>query len=152
RPASVPSWIRLSTRPCMSIDILRSRSSAVDLRRDEVEARDHRDEVGDHEVPAELLDHADGRERPRADLAAIRERRAVAHDVPAHVAARALDAHVGIARGRLVVARHLGDHRPGRYLLQALADDAAALLHLDHAHDVAVEAVAERAHLAPADG
>src|SRR5262249_57918466 len=49
------------------------------------------------------------------------------------------------------VARDLGDHRAGGHLLQALADDLAALLHLLDADDVAIEAVAERPHLAPAD-
>src|SRR5262249_48432578 len=95
---------------------------------------------------------ADGGERARADLAAMGERPAVARHVRAHVAAGALDADVAVARRRLQVARHLGDHRPGGELLQALAEDLAALLHLPDADDVAIEAVADRAHLAPPDG
>src|SRR5207244_6320735 len=83
--------------------------------------------------------------------AAVGERRPVAHHVPAHVAARALEAHVAIARRRLEVARHLRNDGPAGKLLQALADDLAALLHLADADDVAVEAVADRPHFASPD-
>src|SRR5439155_2090667 len=139
-----PLLISPSTSSCIAL--------AIDLGRHEVEARDHRDEVRDHEVPTHLLDDADGGERARANLAAIGERRAVAHHVPAHVAAGAFDADVAVARRRLEVARHLGDHRTRGEPLQALAEDLAALLHLPDADDVAVEAVAHPPHLAPADG
>src|SRR6185369_13529613 len=139
------------TMPLATSESTSSCMLPVDFRRDEIEARDDRDQVGDHEVPAELLHHADGGERPRADLATVRERRPVAHHVPAHVAARALETHVAVARRRLEVARDLRDHGSLRHLLEALADDLAALLHLADADDVAVEAVADRAHLALPD-
>src|SRR5436309_7257408 len=142
-PGTKPSATRLSTSSCIGLP--------VDLRRDQVEARDHGDQVGDHEIPAHLLNDAHRGERARADLAAVRERGAVAHHVPAHVAARALDAHIAVARRRLEVARDLGDHGARRQPLETLAQDLAALLHLADADDVAVEAVADRAHLARAD-
>src|SRR5438552_1364106 len=142
-PGTKPSATRLSTSSCIGLP--------VDLRSDQVKARDHGDQVGDHEIPAHLLDDAHRGERARADLAAVRERGAVAHHVPAHVAARALEPHVAVSGGRLEVARHLGDHRALRELRQALAKDLAALLHLAHADHVAVEAVAERAELAAPD-
>src|SRR5207245_6764466 len=90
----------------------------------------------------------EGGERARADLTAVGERRPVAHHVPAHVAARTLEAHVAVARRRLEVARHLRNDGPAGKFLQALANDLAALLHLADTDDVAVEAVADRPHLA----
>src|SRR5262249_60750617 len=56
-----------------------------------------------------------------------------------------------VARRRLEGARYARDHGPVWQLAEALAEDPAALAHLAHADDVAVEAVAECPHLATAD-
>src|SRR2546430_16670648 len=129
-PGTRPWATRRSTSSCIGL--------AIDLGRNQVEARDHGDQVGDHEVAAHLLDDAHGGERARADLAAVREGRAVAHHVPPHVAARALDAHVAVARRRLEVARDLCDHGARWITLVTLGQDFDDFLYLWPSDDGAV--------------
>src|SRR4029079_7766623 len=84
------------------------------------------------------------RERAGADADAVRIVAAVADAVPAHVAARGLDAHVRVPGRRLELAWHLAEHRTFRNAREALAQDSTRLLHLTDPHHVAVEAGAER--------
>src|SRR5947208_1201550 len=96
---------------------------AIDLRRDHVEACDQRNQVRDHQPAAEYVDHAHRSERTGANLDPPWIAGAVADAVPAHVAASALQAYLGLAGGRLEIARHFREHRARRNLLERLAQD-----------------------------
>src|SRR5262249_46625035 len=122
-----PCAIRLSRNSCIEETGTRQEPLSIHFRGHDVEAGNHPHQVGDHQSAADFVDDAHRGKRPGAHLAAIRELAAVAHHIPSHVAARALDADIGVAGGRLELARHLGDHRPLGDLLEALAKNLAAL-------------------------
>src|SRR5580692_3264983 len=97
------------------------RGLAIDLRRDHVQARDKSDQVRDHQSRAEFLDDTHRRERSRADVHPPWISGAVAHDVPSHIAASALEPNLAFPGRWLEIARHLREHWPARNLLQRLA-------------------------------
>src|SRR5262249_53116829 len=106
-----PRWRSTSTR-CSAVRTpsraTRLDALPIDLRRHDVERRDERDEVREKEPRALVLDDAHRVEAPRAEAAAVRLFFPVADDVAAHVAARALDARVGLAFGAHLL-RQLSD-------------------------------------------
>src|SRR5687767_13732619 len=111
-------------------------SSSVDLGGHDVEARDQRHEVRDHDAAAHRLDEAHGVERAGPEARTITLFLAVTDDVAAHVAARALHAGVGLA-GRPHLAGQLALDVALRVLLdlvERLAEDPRALLALLDAH------------------
>src|SRR5438046_722247 len=91
---------------------------------------------------------------PTRDCMRAATRRSAQEEMPAvlAVAARARDAAGRLeALGELDLAGDLGQRLALGDLRDALAQDAAALLHLLDAHGEAVPGVAQRAHLAAAD-
>src|SRR5438105_14598415 len=126
----------------------------IDLRRHDVERCDESDEVSDHQSAREDVDDAHGGEAAGADLHAVSVLARARHDVVLHVAARALDAAVGLEPlGQLDLPRDLTHGRRilGE-LVEALAEDAAALAHFLDAAPEAVPRVALASDLALAEG
>src|SRR5205823_11739817 len=110
-------------------------------------------EVGGLEAARGDVGDAHGREAAGADLHAVRVLTRPRHDVVLHVAARALDAAVGLeALGQLDLPRDLTH---GRGILgdlgEALAEDAAALAHFLDAAPEAVPRIALASDLALAE-
>ena len=123
---------------------------AIDLGSVHIEARDQRDQIGDHDSRADLVDDAHGGEGTGADPHPVRILAAIADDIIAHVSARRFDAHVGFACRRLELARDLGDGRPVGYLVDALAKNLATLHQFLDPDLVAVVGVAHGPPHAPA--
>src|SRR5438067_4660573 len=98
---------------------------AVDLAEDGVDGAHDRDDVGDLAARDDVRKDREVRERRAADLHAIRFRSAVAHDVEADLAARALDARVAFAlrHAHLPDRPHAGPRgdRPFRQPVEPLA-------------------------------
>src|SRR3954467_10679386 len=98
--------------------------SSVDVTQDEVEAGQHRDDVGYVDAAQEPRQDRDVRERRRADLHSERSGRTLADDVVAHLAERVLGVHPDLALGHLDDARDLRHDRAVGELIEELQDHA----------------------------
>src|SRR2546425_3819388 len=82
----------------------------IDVAEDDVDRPDDRHHVGDELPPAHDRQRLEVDERGRAEAHAVRHVAALAHEVEALLAPRALDHVVDLAGGRLDVPGHLGAH------------------------------------------
>src|SRR5262245_19371725 len=151
-------------------DLEPSRRSPIALPHHEVETPEDRDDVREHRPLQRVREARDVHERRPADAQALRAARAVGDDVEAELALGVLGAEVALGRAEL---RALGHHhelvdellhvrqhfaldwqrdlavvdadRARRDLLERLLEDAARLLHLLDAAEIAVVRVARLA-------
>src|SRR6267143_240033 len=114
----------------------------VDVAEDDVDRPDDRHHVGDEPPLAHDRQSLQVDERRGAEAHAVRHLAALADEVEALLAPRALDHVVHLAGGRLDVLGHLGAHLAFGQPVERLPDDAARLAHLLHAHQVTVVGVA----------